>query len=166
MDRSDFELMTKQELKDYAKSAGVVGWGAKVENNGKKADPTKEILINRIMDFLTTEAVAAEAIAAEAIATEAIAAEAIATEAITTEAKSEKTSIAKIYEFLGLSKEEAKEIADASKASGMSQENIIKTGILTRARKIQSEFLRTKNLSTEQLKNSTFIGAGHNQRNN
>jgi hypothetical protein len=161
MDRSDFELMTKQELKDYAKSAGVVGWGAKVENNGKKADPTKEILINRIMDFLTAEAVTAEAIAAEAIATEAIAAEAIATEAITTEAKSEKTSIAKIYEFLGLSKEEAKEIADASKASGMSQENIIKTGILTRARKIQSEFLRTKNLSTEQLKNSTFIGAGH-----
>ena len=156
MDRSDFESMTKQELKDYAKSAGLIGWGAKVEKNGKKADPTKEILINRIMDFLT-----AEAVTAEAMATEAVTAEAVTAEAMATETKSEKINIAKIYEFLGLSKEEAKEIADASKASGISQENIIKTGILTRARKIQSEFLRTKSLSSEQLKNSTFIGAGH-----
>ena len=150
--REELEKMQKLEIREYAKSLGVNGYSARIENkNGNKSEPTKEILIDRIMDFLTTEPVAAEPVAAEPVAAEPVAAE----------PKTEGMNIVKIYEFLGFDQDEVSAVVAASKISGMSQEAIIKSGVLTRARKISKEFERTKDLTTEQLKQSTFIGAGH-----
>ena len=214
--REELEKMTKPEVKQYAKSLAIPGYSARIENkNGKKSEPTKEILIDRIMDFLATEPTTTEPTTTEPTTTEPTTTEPTTTEPTTTEptttepttteptttepttteptttepttteptttepttteptttepttteptttTKTEGMNIMKVYEFLGFDQKEINAVREASKASGMSQESIIKSGILTRAKKISSEFKKTKDLSIEQLKQSTFIGAGH-----
>lgn len=155
--REELEKMTKPEVKQYAKSLGVTGYSARIENsNGKKSEPPKEILIDRILAFC-----AAEPVAIEPVKTEPVATEPVAIEPVATESKIEGMNVMKVYEFLGFNQDEISAVVEASKISGMSQESIIKSGILTRAKKVSSEFEKTKNLSTEELKQSTFIGAGH-----
>ena len=162
--REELEKMTKPEVKEYAKSLGVTGYSARIENsNGKKSEPPKEILIDRILAFCATEPVLTEPAKTEPAPTEPAKTEPVATEPAKTEpvAKIEGMNIMKVYEFLAFNQDEINAVVEASKISGMSQESIIKSGVLTRAKKVSSEFEKTKNLSTEELKQSTFIGAGH-----
>jgi hypothetical protein len=152
--REELEKMTKPEVKEYAKSLKVPNYTAKIENsNGKKSEPPKEILIDRILAFCATEPVLTEPAKTEPAPTEPVKTEPVA--------RIEGMNIMKVYEFLGFNQDEINAVVEASKISGMSQESIIKSGILTRAKKVSSEFEKTKNLSTEELKQSTFIGAGH-----
>ena len=167
--REELEKMTKPEVKQYAKSLAVTGYSARIKNsNGKQSEPPKEILIDRILAFCATEPAPTEPAPTEPAPTEPVKTEPAKTEPVKTEpaktepvAKIEGMSIMKVYEFLGFNQDEINAVANASKVSGMSQESIIKSGILTRAKKVSSEFEKTKNLSTEELKQSTFIGAGH-----